>query len=415
MPFLQEIYEEEIPPETGGNNESGRNKNIGKGATMIICRWPKDVTMMALAFAAATVITAATVLFIFAFKNRMAHELVTKKEMKFLDLETRCDYKHAEDAMVRKLTRLRRKDTFNSVGFQHTSSFETERDDNSIADLSVSTEHRAFFVTADEHLSSRQLCAIESAARVMPDYNLYVIILSINNTDVNSVPDKRFGELSNLYPKVKIYRLKGDKYFYDSPMRGILHKSNFSSSLIVFAARVLTLWRYGGITYNLDLITLDNAYSRTYPVPVDNTVMISRNGGAVMSVAIQCHEFLYRLMKSLTSLYGKRHGSYELCSKDVLQYTLKEFCKNGNKKSGPGTRLHKKYFNNCDGISAMPHCLICKEEEESNTNCIWTSSAKRNHNLLQNFCPVSYRQRMSEQTLHPHITAVNELWRHAIH
>jgi hypothetical protein len=378
---------------------------------MIMGRWPRNITVLCITFAIAIilmVITALSFLLILSSRNNTSHELVTKKESKVLQLETRCDYQEAEDEILNNLRRIRSKNILNSVGFQHTSSYETERNDTSNSDSSISTEHKVFFVSADDTLSSHQLCAVESAARFTSSYNLYVIILSINNNDNNTLSDKRFDELLNTYPKVKVFRLKGDRYFYDSPMKDILYKSNFSSSLIVFAARVLTLWRYGGITYDLNLITLDNNSSRTYPVPVDASLMISRHGGAVMGAGRNCHAFLYNTMTSLTSLYGKRHGSSDLCSNDVLKYTLKKFCHNGNEKSRTGTQLHKRYSNNCNGISAMPNSKICNEDEENKTKCVWTSSTEESYHFRKNLCPVSYRQHTPEETSKANVIALYE-------
>jgi hypothetical protein len=402
LPFLREMYEEDVPSKSESNNKSGSGWKTWSGTRKILGRWPVDITVMSLSFGVAlilTAITALTFLFIFSSPNNKSHKLATKTGSKVLELETNCDYQYTEDETLNKHRRIRRENILNSAGFQYTSSFETERSDISNANSSTSTEHKIFFVTTDNVLSTNQLFAVESAADIMSDYNLYIIILSINNTDINTASDKRLDELRNKYPNVNVFRLKGDRYFYDSPFRDILHKSNFSSSLIVFAARVLTLWRYGGITYGLDLITLRNDNSRTYPISEDASIMISRNEGAVMSAGRKCHEFLYTLMTTLTSLYGKRRGSCDLCSKDVLKYALRKFCYNENKKPRPGTRIRKRYFDNCNGISVMPDCLICNDDEESNTDCIWTSSTARSYNIRRKRHPVLYQHTPEETSI----------------
>jgi hypothetical protein len=400
LPLFLQTYEEERPSEPETHQKSGRSKNICNGMTMIIARWPGYITGACICVALFLLllsIAVFTLLLISTTKSNVARDLVTKRESALLDIETHCHYQHEEHRRLKKLIRVSNYNSYNPIGFQTTSSFETERNDISTADLSVSEEHKVFFVTANDILSSRQLCAIESAARIMSNYNIYVIIILINGTQVNRVSDKRFDGLLNLYPNVKLFRLKGDKYFHESPMRDILHNSNFSSSLIEFAARVLTLWRYGGITYDLDLITLDNTPKRTYPIPNDGNVMISNDDGAVMSAAFQCHEYLYKVTRSLTSFYGKQHGSCHLSSKDVIKCALKKMCYDANKKFQPGTRLHKKYSKKCKGISAMPHYMICKQGEETNNNCIWASSNATSHHFRKKLCPVSY-QHTSKQT-----------------
>jgi hypothetical protein len=409
LPFIREMYAEYFPSKDESSNISGRSMNICNGKRMILYHWQVGTTVLYVTLGIALILMVAVTLFILhvlVSNNSTSHKLVTKTESKVLELETYCDYQHAEDETLNKLRRTRSESIFNSVEFQHTSAFETERSDTSYADLSTSTEHNVFFVTADDMLLSHQLCAVESAARIMSNYKLYVIILSINNTDISTVSDKRFEQLLNKYPKVKVFRLKGDRYFYDSPIRDILHKSNFSSSLILFAARVLTLWRYGGITYDLDLITLDS--TRMYPIPEEGSIMISGNGGAVMSARRKCHPFLYNITTSMTSLYGKRHGSCHLCSKDVLKYALKKFCYNGNKKSRRGTHIRKRYSDNCNGISDLPHCTICNENEDSNTKCIWTSSTARSYRFRKNICPLSYRKYTPEETSNANVIALYE-------
>lgn len=403
FPLLLQILEEERLPEHGRGKETSRYKRVNVGVAMLMGRWPEYVTegcIFAAVLSIVTILTItmiATVLIITMLHSNTTHELVTRRESALLGTETPCDYQQ-EQKLLNKSTKASSYNIFNLIGMQSPSSLEGPRKKISVTGMPISTNHKVFFVKTDYILSPHHLCAVESAAKFMSNYKFYLIILSTNNTKTNPKSDKRFNELLNSYPNLKQFHLKDDKYFHDSPIGSILHTSNFSPSLIVFAARILTLWRYGGITYDLNLVTLDNNPSRaTYPIPSDDDIMISRDSGTVMSVRLQCHAFLYHMMMSLTSLNANQYKcrGTPISSNNVIHHALKNFCYNTGKKSESTIVSQEEPHKICKGISAMPHSMICTQPEErmsANSKCVWASSNERNLHFREHLCPVAYRQ-----------------------
>jgi hypothetical protein len=390
FPFLMKMYEDEIPPEDG-RKESGRSKNVTNGITMILARWPRYVTVMFICMGATFLFAIIILLLLPVISHFMGitlDESARLTQQEFLNLDAHCKYRHEEDRMQ---SRHRRgpNNIFDSVRFQQPS-FEKPRKHIGVGDLSIPAERKVFFVSGDDTISSRKLCAIESAAKHMKNHNFYFIILSINNTADSTVSDKRLDNLLRFHQNIKIFRLNGDKYFHESPLRGLLHKSDLTSSLIEFAARVLTLWRYGGITYDLELVTLDNTGTRSYPFPDDASVMISEDGD-VMSTSLQCHTFLYTVMISLTSRYIKRDVYQEFCSNQLLEHAMEKFCANADEYE-ERTAADGKSFDVCRGVTTMGTCMICKNGEESDTDCIWLLSSTTDLLTRKNMCPISYRK-----------------------
>jgi hypothetical protein len=408
FPFLLQLLDGERLRQPEPAKDTSRHKRVNTGVAMLLGRWPGYITAGSI-FAAAlsmvtvlTIIMITTILIITMLNSNTGHALVTSSESALLNTDTPCDYRHEEQKILNKSRKTSSYETFNSTGVQSSSSPEGKTD-NSVTVMPISSHHKVFFVMTDDILSSYHLCAVESAAKFMSNYEFYVIILSTNNTETNIKSDKRFNELLNSYPNIKLFRLKDDKYFHDSPIRSVHLKGDFSPSLIVFAARILTLWRYGGITYDLDLVTLDNNASRgTFPIPSDDSVMISRNGGNVMSVALQCHAFLYHMMMSLASLHANQYArscDTPVSNDGVIHYALKSFCYKAGQNSETSTVSQENPYKICKGISAMPRSMICRKPEErvsANSNCIWTSSNGRNLHLQQHLCPVSYDQYTSK-------------------
>jgi hypothetical protein len=394
------------------SDEATHSQGVNNGVATLLGRWPGYVTSVCLSAAAVTVLItimiATPIVTLTMLDNSMTYELEIGIEAELLGTETRCHYQIEQDKMMTKAIKSSDYDIFNLIGFQNTSSFEVVRKNISAPEVQTPAQRKVFFVTTTDILSTRHLCAIESAAKMASDYNIYIITLSISNTKANIKSYKPLEKLSNLYPNIEIFRFTGDKYFRDSPMRGILQHSDISLSLVEFAARILTLWRYGGITYDLDLITLDNTSRRPYPFPSGDGVMISTDGGNVMSVSSQCQALLYEMMMSVNSLYAKRHVNRELSNDDVIRHTLKNVCNSTSMALKPDTWLQEGLYNNCKGVSDMPRHKICKRAKKStagNSDCVWALCNEKNVYVQKYLCPVTYRQYTLKGT-----SQLNTLW-----
>jgi len=392
------MLEEEIA--TGSvPEEATHSQGVSNGVATLLGHWPGYVTSVCISAATITVLTtimvATPIVTITMLDNSMTSELAIDTEPELLGTEIHCHYPNEQDKMMNTGVKSSDYDIFRLIRLQNTSSFEAVRENISATDVQTRVQRRVFFVRTTDSLSMRHLCAVESAAKLASNYNIYIITLSINNTKANIKSYKPLQKLSNSYPNIEIFRFTGDKYFRDSPMRDILQHSDISLSFVEFAARILTLWRYGGITYDLDLITLDNTSRRPYPFPSGDGIMISTGGGNVMSVRSQCQAFLYDMMMSVSSLYAKYHEYSDLSNEDVIKHTLKKACNNTSTVLKPDTLSHGTAHSNCKGVSDMPRHAICRRAKKitaGNSDCIWALCNEKNVHVQKHLCPISYRQ-----------------------
>jgi len=394
LPLILQTLEEEIA--TGSvPEEASHSQGVSNGVATLLGHWPGYVTSVCLSATAITVLTtimfAMPIVTVTMLDNGMPSELAIDTEPELLGTDIHCQYPKEQDKMMNRGVKSFDYDIFRLKGLQNSFSFEVMRKNISATEA----QRKVFFVRTTDSLSTRHLCAVESAAKMASNYNIYIITLSINNTKANIKSYKPLQKLSNSYPNIEIFRFTGDKYFRDSPMRDILQHRDISLSFIEFAARILTLWRYGGITYDLDMITLDNTSRRPYPFPSGDGIMISTGSGKVMSARSQCQAFLYDMMMSVSSLYAKYHEYSELSNEDVVKHTLKNVCNNTSTVLKPDTLLQVTAYSNCKGVSYMPRHAICSRARKStagNSDCVWALCNEKSEYVQKHLCPISYRQ-----------------------
>jgi hypothetical protein len=416
LPLILQLLEDEISTGPVPQEEASHSRTVSNGVAMLLGNWPGYLTSACVSAAAITVLTTimivTPIVTITMLHNNMRSEMEIGREPEIPGIETHRHYQKEQDKMTYKGTKAFDYDIFNLTELQNISSFEVARKNISAPVVPTPAQQNVFFVTTTDSLSTCHLCAVESAAKIASNYNIYTIMLSIDNTKPNIKSHKRFERLSNLYPNIKLFRSEGDKYFHDSPLRGILQQNNIPLSLVQSAARILTLWRYGGITYDPNLITLDNTSRRSYPVPSGDNVMISTDGGNVMSVRSQCQAFLYDMMTSVTLLYAKHHEIYDLSNNDVIKYTVKNVCYNASRAPKPDTLLQEEPYKNCKGVTDMPHHMICRRAEErktGNSDCVWALCNGKNPYVRKHLCPVSYREHTLKEAYTFKVTRAHKL------
>lgn len=113
-------------------------------------------------------------------------------------------------------------------------------------------------------IASRQACAVESAARVNPNSDVYLLYSSpgILKLKENTESDKFLKALLS-YKNVKLLHLDYEKYTRNTPVEelyqsGKLEKSAYPWIHASDVVRFLTLWKYGGIYLDLDVVVLKN-------------------------------------------------------------------------------------------------------------------------------------------------------------
>ncbi|KAF7405093.1 hypothetical protein HZH66_003999 [Vespula vulgaris] len=105
-------------------------------------------------------------------------------------------------------------------------------------------------------LNPRQACAVESAALMNPESTIYLLFLSPSSI---SLETKEMIKQLSSYPNVKIRRIFPEAYMKDTPLEdwyksGTLMKSKWKRSHMSDILRYLTLWKYGGIYLDLDVV-----------------------------------------------------------------------------------------------------------------------------------------------------------------
>ncbi|XP_051161558.1 lactosylceramide 4-alpha-galactosyltransferase-like isoform X2 [Leptopilina boulardi] len=107
-------------------------------------------------------------------------------------------------------------------------------------------------------LNPRQACAVESAALMNPNMNVYLLYLC--GSKISKSADIMIQQLRS-YKNIKIQRIHIDKYMKNTPLekwyaRGILKTSKWPINHMSDIMRYLTLWKYGGIYMDLDVVVI---------------------------------------------------------------------------------------------------------------------------------------------------------------
>lgn len=105
-------------------------------------------------------------------------------------------------------------------------------------------------------LNARQACAVESAAKMNPNMNVYLLFLSA--AKISNQSKRLFNQLKS-YPNVRIRHIYPLEYVKNTPLEswyksGELKRSYWPTSHMSDILRYLTLWKYGGIYLDLDVV-----------------------------------------------------------------------------------------------------------------------------------------------------------------
>uniref|UniRef100_A0A1B6DZ23 Alpha 1,4-glycosyltransferase domain-containing protein n=2 Tax=Clastoptera arizonana TaxID=38151 RepID=A0A1B6DZ23_9HEMI len=109
------------------------------------------------------------------------------------------------------------------------------------------------------HLLPRQACAVESAAKMNPNSDVYVLFPSpiIDNMSLSSPAVQQLYK----YPNIKLRHINMETYFKNTPLEtwysfGMLRTSRWPRSHASDVLRYLTLWKFGGVYLDLDVVVI---------------------------------------------------------------------------------------------------------------------------------------------------------------
>ena len=108
-------------------------------------------------------------------------------------------------------------------------------------------------------LHKRQVCAIESAAKMNPDYRVYLLYsCPIHGRLEDST---KYVQTIFTYPNVHLWKLEIKRHFSKTPLenwnfRAALMNSLWPKEHASDVLRFLTLWKYGGTYLDMDIVIL---------------------------------------------------------------------------------------------------------------------------------------------------------------
>ncbi len=118
------------------------------------------------------------------------------------------------------------------------------------------TRYNMFFIETNykrAELTTRELCAVESAARNNPNANVYLLSIRASLGSFSALTDR--------YPNLSLQKFMPFDLFNNTPLlnwfnEGHVFKSKYTISHLTDAARFTLLLKHGGVYSDLDTITL---------------------------------------------------------------------------------------------------------------------------------------------------------------
>ncbi|CAB0012557.1 unnamed protein product [Nesidiocoris tenuis] len=133
---------------------------------------------------------------------------------------------------------------------------------STIDDAAIQRGQTIFFLETSCHnrtfvLNPRQACAVESAAKLNPNLEVYVLVPSPFES-LSSLPHMA---ALRKYRNIKIHHINMNTYFDNTPLEdwykdGRLKSSRWPQSHASDVLRYATLWKYGGYYADLDVVML---------------------------------------------------------------------------------------------------------------------------------------------------------------
>ncbi|XP_065095251.1 lactosylceramide 4-alpha-galactosyltransferase-like [Ochlerotatus camptorhynchus] len=108
-------------------------------------------------------------------------------------------------------------------------------------------------------LNARQACAIESAARMNPNWNAFVLFAApVGFRNKSALP---LLDVLHAYPNINLRHVNLSTYAQDTPLEDWMHtgeifRSKYMNSHLSDVMRYLTLYKYGGTYLDLDVVVL---------------------------------------------------------------------------------------------------------------------------------------------------------------
>lgn len=164
-------------------------------------------------------------------------------------------------------------------------------------------------------LTARQACAVESAALWNPDFEVYLLFVSPGVLKFENTTSDIYLQTIMSYDNVKLMHLDYKEYTKGTPVEalyasGKLERSKYSTAHSSDVLRFLTLWKYGGIYFDLDVITKRSF--RDVPLNFAGMETETEIGSAVLSFSPdgEGHDYVESCLEDLGNNYQGEDWAY---------------------------------------------------------------------------------------------------------
>ncbi|XP_030760933.1 lactosylceramide 4-alpha-galactosyltransferase-like [Sitophilus oryzae] len=164
-------------------------------------------------------------------------------------------------------------------------------------------------------ISTRQACAVESAARMNPNMDVYVLYASTGGFREGNEESDRYLKLLKSYPNLHILHFDVQRFVKNTPVEtlwtsGLMNQSHYPMVHTSDILRLLVLWRYGGIYLDLDVVVLKSL--ETFP---DNfagaqSIDVLANGVMGFSKEGKGHEYVEKCLENAMETFNGSDWAY---------------------------------------------------------------------------------------------------------
>ncbi|CAG9864879.1 unnamed protein product [Phyllotreta striolata] len=177
-------------------------------------------------------------------------------------------------------------------------------------------------------ITARQACAVESAARFNPNFEIYLLYSSPGMIKFDG--DESDKILQNLltYPNVYIMHLDYEKYTKGTPVErlyasgrieGSMHAISHSSDVL----RYLTMWKYGGVYLDLDVVMLKSVEDLRNFAAIESEEVVA-SGALGFDPSGDAHDMVEKCLNDLNDNFNGEIWGYN--GPGVITRLLRNLC-----------------------------------------------------------------------------------------
>ncbi|XP_037499927.2 lactosylceramide 4-alpha-galactosyltransferase-like [Rhipicephalus sanguineus] len=198
-------------------------------------------------------------------------------------------------------------------------------------------------------------CAVESAARLHPDWMVYLLSVAHGEEASKDNATSSFAQLLRAIPNVVTSTIRPQEVFQGTPLEswyesGILNRSAFPVEHLADALRLAVVYKQGGVYLDIDVIvmrSLDSLPPCVCQAPVNDGDMV----GNAFFAFHRGDPFLLNLMERARKVYKPREWS--LIGPLLLRQATLSRCKAKTVKMILGHRC-----GGVEGFTVMPHWIF---------------------------------------------------------